>query len=165
MFFLSSTDEEDIPEEFMISYYGEDKDVLTKPKGTLDPMSKEEPLAALPRYLDGPVSLFGYNYGPLEVKPNVKEENARFVLHNRVFEGYQPAAYMSWEMGEEFFINCSRRKFRWNGYLAVKKVNFDDFITAIVPSQDKHDGVDTFLLFRLMPIEYKQTIRTTKCES
>ena len=139
----------------MISYYGEDKDVLMKPKGTLDPMSKIEPLADLPRYLDGPVSLFGYNYGPLEVKPNVKEENASFVLHNRVFQEYQPEAVNSWELGEEFYINCSRRRFRWNGYLAVKKVNVDDFITAIVPSQDKHDGVNTFLLFRLMPIEYK----------
>ena len=155
IFFLSSTDEEDIPEEFMIGHYGEDKDVLMKPKGTLDPMSKEEPLAALPRYLDGPVSLFGYNNGPLEVKPNVKEENARFVLHNRVFEGYQPAAVKSWEMGEEFYINCSRRRFCWDGYLAVKKTNTLDFTTVIVPNQENHNGTDTWLLFRLMPVEHK----------
>ena len=155
MFFLSSTDEEDIPEEFMISYYGEDKDVLMKPKGTLDPLSKEEPLGALPLYLDGPVSLFGSNSGPLEVKPNVKEENASFVLHNRVFEGYQAAAVKSWEQGEEFYISCSRRRFRWDGYLAVKKTNTLDFMTVIVPYQENHNGINTWLLFRLMPVEYK----------
>ena len=155
IFFLTSTDEDDVPQEFMISYYGEDKDVLMKPKGSLDPMSKKEPLAPLPRYLDGPVSILGYNDGPLEVKPNVKEEDARYVLHNRVFEGYEAFAVNSWELGEEFYINCSRRRFRWNGYLAVKKTKTLDFTMAIVPNQSNHSGVDTWLLFRLMPLEHK----------
>ena len=84
IFFLISTDDENYPYEFMIRYYGEDENALMRPRGTLDPMSKEEPLAPLPLYINGAVSLFGYNDGPLELKPNVKEENARFVLHNRV---------------------------------------------------------------------------------
>ena len=155
IFFLSSTDDKDIPQEFMISYYGEDKNVLMKPKGALDQLSKEESLAPLPCYLDGPVSIFGYNSGPLQLKPNVKEENARYVLHNRVFEGYHPATVKSWEQGEEFYINCSRRRYRWQGYVAVKKTNTTDFMTTIVRYRNKHNGVDMWLLFRLMPVELK----------
>ena len=95
-------------------------------------MSKEESLAPLPCYLDAPVSLFGYNFGPPHVKPNVREENVCFILHNRVLEGYLPAAVKSWEQGEEFYINCSQHRFRLDGYLAVKKTNTSEFTTTIV---------------------------------
>ena len=156
IFFLISTDDENYPYEFMIRYYGEDENALMRPRGTLDPMSKEEPLAPLPLYINGAVSLFGYNDGPLELKPNVKEENARFVLHNRVINGYTPVDFDSWMLGEEFYINCSRRRFRWDGYLSVKKTKFLDYITAIVPTEEMHNGVDTWLLFRLMPVDYRK---------
>lgn len=154
IFFLASTDECN-PFEFMISYYGEDKDVLMKPKGILDPAKKDQPLAPLPRYLDGSVSLLGYNDGPLKVKPNVREDNARFILCNRVYCGKESVATASWILGEEFYIKCSRRIFRWDGYIAVKKTNTLDFITVIVPFEHSHNGIDTWLLFRLMPVEYK----------
>ena len=130
-----------------------------RPKGALDPMSKKESLAPLPLYIDGTVSLFGYNDGPLQLKPNVKEENIRFVLHNRVFDGYEPVDFNSWMLGEEFYINCSRRRFRWDGYLSVKKTTSQDFITAIVPSERIHNGVDTWLLFRLIPFDHRKGIR------
>ena len=157
IFFLTSTDDDQHPYEFMITYYGEKEDALMRPRGTLDPMSKENPLAPLPLYLDGSVSLFGYNNGPLEVKPNILEENARFVIHSRVYDVYAPVDASEWELGEAFFINCSRRRFRWDGYVSVKAAKSqDDYTTAIVPSQDSHNGVDTWLLFRLMPAEHRK---------
>ena len=156
IFFLISIDDERYPYEFMILYYGEDEDALTRPRGTLDPKSKEEPLAPLPLYLNGTASLFGYNDGPLEMKTNVIEENARFVLHNRVHSSYEPVDFNSWMQGDEYFISCSRRRFKLDGYLSVKKTKVLDYITAIVPFQEYHNGVDTWLLFRLMPVEYRK---------
>ena len=132
IFFLTSTDDEEYPHEFMICYYGEDEDALMRPKGTLDPMSKEERIAPLPLYLNGVASISGHNEGPLEVKANVKEENARFALHDRVFDGqYEPVDTRSWMLGEEFYVNCSQRRFRWDGYVAVKKTQLLDFIVGI----------------------------------
>ena len=61
IFFLTSTGNEEYPHEFMICYYGEDEDALMRPKGTLDPMSKEERIAPLPLYLNGVASISGYN--------------------------------------------------------------------------------------------------------
>ena len=140
----------------MIAYYGEDKDALMRPKGTLDPMSKEEPLAPLPQYLDGSVSRLGYNVGPLEVKPNVAEENARFVIYNAVFDVYAPVDVKEWELGEQFFINCSRRKFRLDGYVAVSETKTEgEYATSIIPSQQSHNSIDTWMLFRLMPVEHR----------
>ena len=156
IFFLTSTDDEQHPCEFMIAYYGEDKDALMRPKGTLDPMSKEEPLAPLPQYLDGSVSRLGYNVGPLEVKPNVAEENARFVIYNAVFDVYAPVDVKEWELGEQFFINCSRRKFRLDGYVAVSETKTEgEYATSIIPSQQSHNSIDTWMLFRLMPVEHR----------
>ena len=156
IFFLISTGDESYPYEFMILYYGEDEDALTRPRGILDPKSKEESLAPLPLYLNGTASLFGYNDGPLEMKPNVTEENARFVLHNRVHSSYEPVDFKSWMLGDEYFISCSRRRFKLDGYLSVKRTKLLDYTTAIVPSQECHNGVDTWLLFRLMPVEYRK---------
>ena len=85
IFYVTSTDDDSHPYEFMILYYGEDENATMRPKGALDPTSKEETLSPLPLYVNGSVSLFGYNDGPLEVKTNVKEENVRFVLHSRIF--------------------------------------------------------------------------------
>ena len=156
IFFLTSTDDDQHPYEFMITYYGEDKDALMRPKGTLDPMSKEERLAPLPQYLDGSVSLLGYNDGPLEVKPNVTEENARFVIYSRVFDVYAPVDIKEWELGEQFYINCSRRRFRIDGYVAVSAIKTtDEYTTLITPFQQNHNGIDTWMLFRLMPEEYR----------
>lgn len=156
IFFLISTDDERYPYEFMIRYYGEEEDALMRPRGTLDPKAKLETLAPLPLYLNGAASLFGYSDGPLEMKPNVTEENARFVLHNRVHCRHEPVDFNSWMLGDEFFISCSRRRFKLDGYLSVKKTKFLDYITAIVPSQGYHNGFDMWLLFRLMPVEYRK---------
>ena len=149
----------------MIHYYGEDEDALMRPRGTLDPMAKVKNLAPLPLYLDGRASLFGYNEGPLEVKPNVTEENACFVLHNRVHCKYEPVDYNMWMLGDEFFISCSRRRFKLDGYLSVKKTKILDYITAIVPSQEYHNGLNTWLLFRLMPVEYRKRCPGPTAES
>ena len=68
------------------------------------------------------------------MKAIAKEVNACFALHDRVFDGqYEPVDTRSWLLGEEFYVNCSRRRFRWDGYVAVKKTQLLDFIVGIVP--------------------------------
>ena len=99
--------------------------------------------------------MFGRNKGPLELMPNVSEANTRFVLHSRVFDKNEPVNLDTWMLGEEFYINNSRRPFKWDGYLAVKKMNLLDFKTVIVPFESSHNGIDTWQLFRLMPAEHR----------
>jgi hypothetical protein len=90
------------------------------------------------------------------VKPNVAEENARFVIYNGVFDIYAPVAVKEWELGEQFFINCSRRRLRLDGYIAVSATKTTgEYTTSIIPSQQSHNDVDTWMLFRLMPVEYR----------
>ena len=138
-FFLSPTNDDIHPHEFMIEYHEEDR---STPEG--------KALAPLPHYLNGTASLFGYNDGPLEVKLNVTEENARFVLHSRVLDDYAPVDVSSWTQGEGFYINCSRRRFKWDGYISVKETKPQEFVTAIVPSENSHNDIDTWQLFRLI---------------
>ena len=127
----------------------------------VEPPPKEEPLAPLPHYLNGGASIFGYNEGPLEVKLNVTAENARFVLHSRVSDDYTPVDLNSWEHGEAFYINCSRHRFKWEGYVSIKETKAQkykltaahQYITAIVPTEHSHNDVDTWLLFRLIRVK------------
>ena len=153
IFYLSESSNENYPYEFKILYYGEDEHALMRPRGIIDPLSKGNPLAPLPLYLNGTVSMFGHNKGPLEVKSNVDEENTRFVLYSRVFDRYEPVNLDAWMLGEEFYINSSRHRFKWDGYLTVKKTKVLDFTTAIIPFESRHNGIDTWLLFRLLPAE------------
>ena len=131
-----------------------------------DPQPKEASLAPLPHYLNGRASMFGYNKGPLEVKLNVTAGNIRFVLHSRVSDDYAPVDLNSWEHGEAFYINCSRRRFKWEGYVSVKKIKESEekekYITAIVPSEYSHNDSDTWLLFRLIPVCQHQDDRCIK---
>ena len=165
-FFIPPTNDHLHPHEFRIEYREEDGHATMKSKGE----SKEEALAPLPHYLNGTASLFGYNDGPLEVKLNVTEENARFVLHSRVLDDYAPVDVSSWTQGEGFYINCSRRRFKWDGYISVKKTKAPDYktkykyVTAIVPSEKRHNDNDTWLLFRLRRVP-KSTAAATESDS
>ena len=159
-FFLPPTNNHLHPHEFRIEYREEDGHATMKSKGE----SKEEALAPLPHYLNGTASLFGYNDGPLEVKLNVTEENARFVLHSRVLDGYAPVDVSSWTQGEGFYINCSRRRFKWDGYISVKETKPQEYVTAIVPSEKRHNDIDTWLLFRLRRAP-KNTAAATESDS
>ena len=73
----------------MIGHLSEDPEVVMKPKGALGPILMS-PLAC---YLNATVSTLGYNSGLLEVKSNLNEADACLVLHNRVFDGYEPVDY------------------------------------------------------------------------
>lgn len=62
----------------------------------------------------------------------------------------------AWTLSRDvFFINCSRRKFKRDGYLCVKQLDRDSqgdiYTTACIPSLKHHNDVDTFMLFRLLP--------------
>ena len=181
-FFITPINDSSRPHEFMIEFHEGDRsseqdprpkdrsseqDLLLKDSSIAseqdpllqdssskqDPRPKEAPLAPLPHYLNGTASMFGYNEGPLKVKLNVSAANARFVLHSRVSDDYAPVDLNSWEHGEAFYINCSRRRFKWEGYVSVKKTKALEYITAIVPSEHNHNDFDTWLLFRLIPVK------------
>ena len=117
-------------------------------------------------FLEAPVSTFGYNLGPLKVKRNVKEEYCRFTLQDRLFKNLTPTVEVSdWVLGTEpYYINCSRRRFARDGYMAVKKVqqrpeDHPSYITACFPLIDYHDNDENiFMLFQLLRPSLKQLI-------
>ena len=169
IFYATQIDDPQHPYEFFIEYYGEDDNARKKPRGTIDPLSKITTLAPLAKFLDTRASIFGYNSGPLVLTNHVHEEDARLTLHSRVVGSYNtPISVGSWTAGEEYFVNCSRRRFKVDGYLAMKQNQDYDpkskdyptekfkFITAIVPSVSSHDNVTTWMLFRLLPSEYRK---------
>ena len=106
-------------------------------------------------YLAAPLSTFGRNPGPLDVRANVSHDKCRFVLHHRLTHRKSSATAFdltAWTSGRDiFYINCSRRRFKKDGYLCVKQNRPDSFITACVSSHDCHNNIDTFMLFRLLP--------------
>ena len=59
----------------------------------------------------------------------------------------------TWTLSRDvFFINCSRRKFRRDGYLCVKEgLESGSLSVSCVPSLKEHNDLDTFMLFRLLP--------------
>ena len=115
-------------------------------------------------FLEAPVSIFGYNHGPLKVRQNVKEECCRFMLHDRLLKTLTPTVEVSdWVLGiEAYYVNCSRRRFARDGYVAVKKVqqrpeDHPSYITACFPSIDYHDDDENiFMLFQLLRPSLKQ---------
>ena len=148
-FYIIQPEDRDNPNEFLIGYYKE-----FGGKGTAAQQTRgEQPLA---RYLESPVSIFGYNDGPLKVKHNVKEEYCRYVLHDRLHKRQTQVEVTDWISGSEaFYINCSGRRFARDGYLGVKKVQGSHgdeptFITACFPSVDYHDDSNVFMLFHLL---------------
>ena len=86
------------------------------------------------------------------------------MLHDRLLKNLTPTIEVSdWVNGSEaYYINCSRRKFARDGYVAVKKVqgrahDRPTYITACFPSIDYHsDDHDVFMLFQLLRPSLKQ---------
>ena len=109
-------------------------------------------------YLDAPVSVRGRNNGPLYMSDTVSDESSRFVLHSRIIHNkVSPVSISTWTNGTEmFYLNCSRRKRRIDGYLAIKRVrqrgaNEDTYITACMSNRKYHDSSNIHMLFQLIP--------------
>ena len=148
-FFIMKPEDRDNPHEFVIAFYGQ----YNSQEG-----AKEHKIA---RYLEAPVNIFGFQSGPLRVKDNVKVENSRFVLRDRLHKRLPSVEVANWVKGNEvYYIKCSRRRLAHDGYLAVKKrstpqeantASESSFNTACVPSTGYHDSDKVFMLFHLLP--------------
>ena len=118
-------------------------------------------MAPIPRYLHVPVGLFGQNAGPLHLKNHALDSQSRLTLQSRLVKKYTPLDIGPWVNGSDvFFINCSRRAARLDGYICVKLVTrgrTPELITACVSSKNKHNERNTWMLFRLLPLSLRDT--------
>ena len=171
-------------DEFFLSYYGEDKDARNLPVSLHDPMVRfSKQLAPLPRYLKSNANIFGFSDQPLEFTSSAKVEHTRFALYNRIVHPTfmcfsTPVSPACWIEGEEFFINCNGRKFRIDGYLAIKKEvikteatvdtshielesdhqansTYTSAILPTIPGSDEKN-LHVGMLFRLHPAEHRE---------
>ena len=158
LFFIIPNDEGSYAYEFHIAYKGDNPRVLKKQVSSLTLKSHRQ-IEPIPRYFSAPVSTFGANPGPLQLKHHVFD-GSRLLLENRIGEDKAPVNPQNWINGREvFFIRCARRKLRRDGYVCVKqrrrRAN-DEWITACVPSKFLHNGQDIFMLFQLLPASYRE---------
>ena len=156
-FYIFQPEDRDIQNEFLVGHYKHSA-------GSRQSAARCEEKRIV-SYLEAPVSFLGYNDGPLKVKQNIKEEYCRFMLHDRLLKTLTPTIEVSdWVNGNEaYYINCSRRRFARDGYVAVKKVQGRApdqpacYITGCFPSIDYHsDDHDVFMLFQLLRPSLKQ---------
>ena len=167
-FYVLPTDNPDIPNEFYIAHYEDISDTrkVTRRKSEISVFSEHRlKISSVPKYLEAPLNWLGRNRGPLLMRDTVNEESSRFVLHHRVIRNDKPRPnpLNSWiNGGDMFYINCSRRRHRKDGYLCIRRAHLrqpeqqgdDNFITACVRDIDYHDNVNVFMLFRLLPGYY-----------
>ena len=157
LFFVIPNDEGKHPHEFHIHYMGDNRKLLTRRVSSLTPLSQPA-VEMIPCYLSASVSAFGTNSGPLQLKYHVVGKS-RLILESRMGAG-GPVSPSTWVSGHEvFFINCTRRRLKRDGYICVKRQgrhNEDRWITACVPSTRLHNEEDIFMLFRLLPASYRE---------
>ena len=113
-------------------------------------------MQTIPRYLNTPIQRGGYCPGPLQLKLNVKDHDARFTLINRIIKGSNPVSTAPWLSHRDiFFIKCARRGFNKHAFLAVQQRARDSrWTTCCVKSKGGEDSNNTFMLFRLLPKTY-----------
>ena len=152
LFFIVPSDNKH-PNEFHITYMGEDRRLLKKRVSTLTPAS-QRPMQAIPRYLNASVSVFGTNPGPLQLRYYVSS-SSQLLLFGRVADEKGPVSPQRWLQGRDmFFINCARRKFKKDGYIAMRRrqrCGQVEWITSCLPQRGDHNGFSIFMLFRLLP--------------
>ena len=163
-FYILPNDNPDIPNEFYIAHYEDISDThkVTRRKSEISVFSEHRSkISSVPKYLEAPLNWLGRNRGPLFMRDTVSEESSRFVLHHRVINNDKPRPnpLNSWVSGGDmFYINCSRRRHRKDGYLCIRRIHLrqprqqdnEDFITACVRDIGYHDNVNVFMLFRLL---------------
>ena len=111
------------------------------------------------------MSFYGNNSGPLYLKSELHNKHSRLTLHNRVIgDNKAPNDTRVWGYGkEEFFINCARRRFKKDGFIAVKRIAVrtgrgqmeERYITMCLSSEKYHDEQNVWMLFRLFPAQLR----------
>ena len=162
-FFVAPTDDGHNRYEFHIVHYSDScslkPELYRRSSSTFSQFDRCEvqPIAS---YLSAPLNMLGKNSGTLVMKNSAEEEECRFVLHHRLSrQKSRTTAFdlATWTSSREiFYINCSRRSFKRDGYLVIKwEEKSDSFITACVSSIKDHGNADTYMLFRLLPESFR----------
>ena len=161
-FYIIPNDDGVHPYEFRIGWAGDDP--MKRLKRTRSILLPDTPghLEPLFRYLDARVGISGSNPGPLYLKSELHNKHSRLTLHNRVIgDNKAPTDTRVWSAGnEEFFINCSRRRFKKDGFIAVKRVSVrtgsrqteERYVTVCLPNEGYHNEQNVWMLFRLFPM-------------
>ena len=178
LFYIIPTEDAYHPSDFLIAYYGKHISDRKRVMNVNDPFSKLRHAPPLPFYLTSNSSVFGSCSGPLHLRSTVLVQEARFSLHSRVQLSFAcmmclstPVSLSSWIEGEKFYINCSQRSFKVDGYIAMKRQESDPkYKTITVPTmKDPSNSKNIGMLFRLHPPEYRVFISevpsTTEPES
>lgn len=159
-FYIISTTDATHPSEFHIAYWGE----RDKQNGTMHvdnlyrTYNKHGP--PLPRYLSAETNFFGQGTCdfPLTLKASVEIRQARFCLQSRL---QYPLASMlctsvpispnSWLEGEQFFVMCSHRSFKMDGYIAIEEQQQNQYSVTVASPAFGSTPTEIGLLFRLHP--------------
>ena len=161
-FYIIPIDDGDHPFEFNIGWQGDKlpKALRCNRSSLLTPQNSQhvEPLF---RYLDAKVNILGTNPGPLYLREELEAQYSRLTLHQRIIgRSLIPVDTKDWVQGrDQYFIGCSRRRFKKDGFVAVKRLRqrrqrhgVDDpqFLTSCVSSEEYHNGRYVYMLFRIL---------------
>ena len=159
LFFIIPNDDGIHPYEFLVAYYGENRKGLRRVMSTLSPLTHKY-VDPIPRYLSAPVDVLGHNSGPLHLKDEVGEKDSRLTLHSRLVGPKTPIDTRNWVTSrDQYFINCSRRRFRVDGYISVNRVRRGreyTYHTACKASLKEHNNRNVGMLFRLLPSSFRE---------
>lgn len=154
-FYVIPSDDGKHPYEFLIGYHGDETKQNEKSSLTVSALATMQ-VGPIARYLNTPVNLFGENAGPLHLYYEVQERKSRLTLQSRLVKEYSPVDTRTWTSGGDlFFINCSRRRFKRDGYICVKSTRQQRLVTACVSSVKSNNERNTWMLFRLLPASYR----------
>lgn len=126
LFYIIKSDSSRHLHEFYIGYVGNELSALELPKGPANPMSKSTAaLAPIPQYITADLRMVGSSDQPLGVTAGTHKNRARFTLHSSAVRKYAftrtPVDSDKWAEGGGYFINCSRRTFKLDGYVAMER--------------------------------------------
>ncbi len=163
LFHIIPTGDSKYPSEFFIVHWQGNRSRLTN---VTDPLVRSRAkMTNLPLYLTTNTGIFGQSEGPLQLKSTVLTNQARFCLHSRVQSTFAcmmclstPVSLSDWIEGEQFYINCSRRAFKIDGYIAMMKLASEgevqktyQYKTVTLPSISDPSSSAKGMLFRLHP--------------
>ena len=147
LFYFVPTDDGGNPLDFHIAYYDEDIESTV-----------EHSQSDVARYLEAPINAKGECSSPLYMKHSIKVRNSRFTLRSRLSKKHCKSHLSEWVSGEEaFYISCAmNKKVQHGSYFGVKRMGSTDikkhlFMTMCLPSIHHHNGINTFMLFQLVP--------------
>ncbi len=155
-FHITLTDECSRPYEF---YIGWQKSETSEMPGTM-------------RYLHAPLSIAGYNYGPLTIESRGKKRYSVFSINSRLLDTFcglhvrvrsssniNPEA---WFKGlESFLISCSGRTIGMGGFLAVQRntgASKEEYRTICKPDASGRHNRYVHMTFQLHPKDKKQNL-------